>query len=540
MDDIIQLQRSEISEEVLMAFVASSTETYDLSAEDIQRLDDAKVPPTVIVAMLDHGTQTRDARKEEPLAAAKEPTPAPKVVVNAPEPDKVNISLFYEALAPYGTWSRDGLNDWVWAPNDALLDVNWRPYANHGHWAWTDYGWYWASDSPYGWAAFHYGRWEYDSRHRWSWAPDNVWGPAWVDWRVSDDFYGWAPLPFGSRFETGVGFSLHGKHVGFDFHAGLGESYYNFVPSSNFLDLHLGISLVSEHRRPHIYKNTKIVNNTYIYNDNRIINNGISTTMVEQATKQKLTRLNVVDARIAAGQPIRGEHRRGDNIEVYRPKVANVAPIKPPLIVARQMAAAARQERASERKEERQTNKQDRTVVMEAARQRMAKEKEARKDERAEAATERKEAHRDAITERKAAFETSKETRQNANQERRDARTEATTDQKTERQSNREERQNANQERREARTEATTDQKTERQSNREEKQNANQERREARTEATTDQKTERQSNREEKQNAAEERRDARSEAATEQKAERENNREEKRSNRQQRDSDRGE
>ncbi|MCX7916289.1 MAG: hypothetical protein N3A53_08330, partial [Verrucomicrobiae bacterium] len=47
---------------------------------------------------------------------------------------------------------------------------------------------------PFGWAVFHYGRWYYDDYYGWIWIPDRIWGPAWVEWRETETYVGWAPL----------------------------------------------------------------------------------------------------------------------------------------------------------------------------------------------------------------------------------------------------------------------------------------------------------------------------------------------------------
>jgi len=536
-DDVVKLQQSGVGDDVLAAFVQDSAVAYDLSAEDIQQLEDAKVPSTVIVAMLDHGKQLRAAPSALPVVAASppvagpaapspsvvEPGPSPSAVVYAPAPDQANISLFYEALAPYGTWSQEGGNGWVWEPTDGVRDANWRPYANNGHWAWTDHGWYWESDSPYGWATFHYGRWGYNSRRRWSWAPDNVWGPAWVDWRQSEDHYGWAPLPFGSRFEAGVGFSLHGAHIGFDFHASLDESYYNFVPCGSFLDINLGIVLEPEGRRRDFYSRTKIVNNTYVYNDNRIINNGVSITVVEHATKRKTERVTVVDANIAVGQPIRGERRSANTIEVYRPKVANVAPVEPPVIVARQKAAALHAS-AAVTAGDRKTATVDRQAAAQAASRRVAEEKALLKEKKTNPAVERK-----------AAAETNKAPTVNASIVKEHASNEAATERKAATEAEKQ----ASEKVRQAKAEATTREKAseQRQPSKPEAQpqaankEAAAERSAANKEAATERKAAAETSRESKQNAAEAKQSANKEAAAERKdaaaAEKESKREER-------------
>lgn len=103
----------------------------------------------------------------------------------------ISYTDFYEILAPYGQWLEDAQLGYVWSPGE---DINFRPYYTNGHWQMTDYGNTWISDYPWGWACFHYGRWTYDEYYGWLWIPGHNWGPAWVSWRYTDGFYGWAPL----------------------------------------------------------------------------------------------------------------------------------------------------------------------------------------------------------------------------------------------------------------------------------------------------------------------------------------------------------
>ena len=104
---------------------------------------------------------------------------------------QINSSAdFYQPLAPMGTWVEVGTYGRCWHP--AHVDVEWRPYCE-GHWEATDVGWYWISDEPWGWACYHYGTWVDDPNYGWCWVPGTVWAPAWVSWRVSDGYIGWAP-----------------------------------------------------------------------------------------------------------------------------------------------------------------------------------------------------------------------------------------------------------------------------------------------------------------------------------------------------------
>jgi hypothetical protein len=103
----------------------------------------------------------------------------------------VSYQLFYDELSPYGMWVDYPNYGYVWIPD---RDPGFSPYETAGHWIFTEDGWTWVSDYPWGWAAFHYGRWDYDNVYGWFWVPDDVWGPAWVSWRRSPGYFGWAPL----------------------------------------------------------------------------------------------------------------------------------------------------------------------------------------------------------------------------------------------------------------------------------------------------------------------------------------------------------
>ena len=122
-------------------------------------------------------------------------------VAAAQEP--VDISYFYDELAPYGQWVWHPRFSYVWLPQEVSED--WRPYAV-GQWFYTDeYGWYWHSEEPFAWAVYHYGRWGYDPDYGWFWVPGDVWAPAWVTWRYGDSYAGWAPIaPHRAGYAYGV------------------------------------------------------------------------------------------------------------------------------------------------------------------------------------------------------------------------------------------------------------------------------------------------------------------------------------------------
>lgn len=106
-----------------------------------------------------------------------------------------SYDVFYDQLSADGHWIFAENYGYVFQPNIAENNADWRPYAN-GHWESTDRGWYWDTEEPFGWATYHYGRWANIDGAGWVWAPGIDWSPAWVSWRICDSgFVGWAPLP---------------------------------------------------------------------------------------------------------------------------------------------------------------------------------------------------------------------------------------------------------------------------------------------------------------------------------------------------------
>ncbi len=71
-------------------------------------------------------------------------------------------------LASNGDWETDSDEGPVWYPTGVAVD--WQPYSC-GRWAWVaPWGWTWVDCAPWGFAPFHYGRWEHRGR-RWGWIP---------------------------------------------------------------------------------------------------------------------------------------------------------------------------------------------------------------------------------------------------------------------------------------------------------------------------------------------------------------------------------
>lgn len=88
-----------------------------------------------------------------------------------------------------GAWVNSPEYGAVWLP---AAPSGFVPYLTHGGWTVTDAGWLWQSTLPWGDLTFHHGRW-IAWGGRWAWVPGTQFAPAWVDWRVGQEWLGWAP-----------------------------------------------------------------------------------------------------------------------------------------------------------------------------------------------------------------------------------------------------------------------------------------------------------------------------------------------------------
>lgn len=233
-----------------------------------------------------------------------DPTPAPAPAY-APEPE-VSYQSFYDELSPYGQWVDYPGYGYVWMPS---VGAGFKPYASNGHWVYTDMGWTWASDYPWGWAAFHYGRWFYEPAYGWAWVPGQEWAPAWVSWRTSPDYYGWAPL--GPNLSISV--TSYNPP----------SNYWCFVPHQYISSPHVNNYYINETR------NVTIINNTTVINNTTIINNGSNRPgRVYGPDPQDVQRYTGSPVRPVA---VRGSSRPGAQLNnnqytIYRPRV-NAQPV---------------------------------------------------------------------------------------------------------------------------------------------------------------------------------------------------------------------
>ena len=220
-----------------------------------------------------------------------------------------SIGFFFSALAPHGEWIEVPSGMQVWRP--IHVPIHWRPYLL-GRWVWTDDGWYWLSSESFGWVTYHYGRWYDDEYYGWIWLPDDVWAPAWVEWRYDDDFIGWAPLPpyatfywaFGIRFTTEWNAPVH---------------YWNFIRYRDFgTNLHYG-DMVTEAYARHLMHSSQ-AGWDYGVENGRIINHGIDRRLIEYRGNLHFEQTEIRAIHEHTGERMNRStnNRRPGFIEVYR------------------------------------------------------------------------------------------------------------------------------------------------------------------------------------------------------------------------------
>lgn len=352
--DVVKLVQGGVSEDVLMAYITNSPSYFNMGSAEILYLHDLGVPTNIITTLIaqDATPQAFAAKKAAqsakplppgvalttpatnvyPPSTVQVPAPAveatnsasgtlpPAVVYTVPaETQPVTVNYFYNELSPYGTWIDLPGYGRCWRPTISVWNRGWRPYADGGRWLWTDSGWYWYSDYSWGWAPFHYGRWTSHAHYGWVWVPDIHWGPAWVSWRSSSSYCGWAPLPPSARW-SGHGFYHNSLSVGVSFDFGLADFHYVYLPFNRFCDRHPSQYYVASHRAREIHRETTVVNN-YVTVNNTVVNRGVGYDRVAAVNRDTLRRVSL---RPTADVP-RGAMRRemldsdGRTLTVARP-----------------------------------------------------------------------------------------------------------------------------------------------------------------------------------------------------------------------------
>jgi hypothetical protein len=279
--EIIKLAQAHVDEGVILSYIKNSGQLYSPSADEILYLKDLGLSQDVIAALFKGAPPVAPQAPQETVAAvAPAPGPAPPSTVlpaSAPPAD-----LFHDDLARYGVWTQEPDYGACWQPTVETVNPDWRPYFDGGQWLYSDSGWYWQSEYSWGWAVFHYGRWVNLPRRGWMWMPDTLWAPAWVAWRATPSYIGWAPLPPGVGLNVLAQLTYGRQPAGHNPSLGLAASAYTFVSTGNFLSRNLPRRAVPAERAAALVQTTSVIDGYALVN-NRIFNGGISREAVAVA-----------------------------------------------------------------------------------------------------------------------------------------------------------------------------------------------------------------------------------------------------------------
>lgn len=402
--DVLRLSQTAVGEAVVLAYIEGLKEPFTLNADQVIYLSDLGLTSPVISALVKKAGSTGNdiatatpvpeslpapapanvstnapagaappAPGSLPVPGAPQPAPAAPVygpaqaapapaappapagtapVVVAAPPQAVSYTTFHDSLAPYGTWVLVEPYGWCWQPAVVAVTPTWQPYCDGGQWLWTDYGWYWQSTYSWGWAPFHYGRWHRSARMGWVWAPGCDWGPAWVSWRYSDAFCGWAPLPPECRWSAGIGFSWVSGGVAVSVGFGLFNDCWYACSWNRFRDPGLHRWALDRPRLNQFVNNSRVAvggdNSVNISGNNNtvIINNGLPVDQVRRHSRDEVRKVAVSDAASpkAAQRAMRGAATARPEVAVYRPRVnpeGDRAPAPPSSVLSRQESRKA-------------------------------------------------------------------------------------------------------------------------------------------------------------------------------------------------------
>ena len=348
LSQIIKLAQAQVDESVILAYVKNSGQVFSLTADEILYLSDLGLSQDVIGALVRAAPPAAIPPVSRETAAARPSAPVPGTpppAASLPEPDS-NAGIFYNDLAPYGTWAEQPGYGFCWQPTVETMDPNWRPYVDAGQWLYSDSGWYWQSAYTWGWAVFHYGRWANVPHRGWLWAPGKLWAPAWVAWRSTPSYIGWAPLPPGVSLNVLAQLTFHGRPAAPNATLGLASSSYTFVSPANLTSRNLPRRAVPAPRVNDLIQNSTVID-SYAIIDHRIFNGGTSPDAVAAAARKAVPEviLRAVSSPEAAGLAMDRK-----TLAVYQPDVYSARHSPPSPVLADKHRAQATAENSTSHK----------------------------------------------------------------------------------------------------------------------------------------------------------------------------------------------
>ncbi len=170
--DVVRLMKSGVGDNVVIAFVNTSTQPYNLTADDILALRDADVSAPVVSAMLSHDSVLQSRSGQQPAtgaaATAAPATTAPAAAAATTPAAPTPQYLGANSTSPPDTTSSSQGAAVTADPPDPLVEVvpvapgpdyYWTP----GYWGWNN-GWSWLGGR---WAPYPHGYYGYHAWRRW-------------------------------------------------------------------------------------------------------------------------------------------------------------------------------------------------------------------------------------------------------------------------------------------------------------------------------------------------------------------------------------
>jgi hypothetical protein len=227
----------------------------------------------------------------------------------------VSVSFFHEQLAPHGRWVVAGSFGDCWVPSGVA--TGWAPYVD-GDWVYTDYGWTWESDDPWGDIPYHYGTWAWTADYGWVWVPGTVWAPSWVTWAWTDDFIGWCPVP--------VSFGLTASGF-FGPAVVVSQRNFVFVPARQFVGVRVATVRVDPRQNPTILARAQRAT-AFRVSSGMVHNVGLPVARVQRAVGRNIAPRHIDPARLHAS-PIRATGAtRAQRLSVVAPRTERAAAIR--------------------------------------------------------------------------------------------------------------------------------------------------------------------------------------------------------------------
>jgi hypothetical protein len=150
--------------------------------------------------------------------------------------------------------------------------------------------------------------------------PGTVWAPAWVAWRYSEEWIGWAPLPPEARWDVAVGLRFGGSQR-------IAPSEWCFVDRRGLLDRHLRDQIAPLAGNVTLLERTREATR-YAARAGRPLDVGPDVGAVERMIGRSVPRMRVVDLRSPmGGRPVLGA---SGAIGFFRPSLRPAEPADRP------------------------------------------------------------------------------------------------------------------------------------------------------------------------------------------------------------------